>query len=109
MDALDTLIHGGNNMKRIIAIIISVIMVCFIFVGCSETNHKASSENHRFIEIESDLEMDSSGITVRGNTIYADKETGVMYLVFYGANRAGITVLLDADGKPLLYDFDKKR
>ena len=103
----DILILGGNIMKKVIAIILSVLFICFIFVGC-ETEYKATAnETKRFIEIESDLEMDSSGITVRGNTIYVDKETGVMYLVFYGAKRAGITVLLNADGTPMIYDFDK--
>lgn len=92
-------------MKRIIALILALIMCAAIFVGC-QTKYKATAnETKRFVEIESDMEMDSSGITVRGNTIYADRETGVMYLVFYGGNRAGITVLLGADGKPLIYDF----
>lgn len=94
-------------MKRIIAIILSVVMICFIFAGC-QTKYKATAnETKRFVEIESDMEMDSSGITVRGNTIYVDRETGVMYLVFYGANRAGITVLLNSDGTPMIYDFAK--
>lgn len=95
-------------MKRIIALILALIMCAAIFVGC-QTKYKATAnETKRFVEIESDMEMDSSGITVRGNTIYADRETGVMYLVFYGGNRAGITVLLGADGKPLIYDFEKE-
>lgn len=94
-------------MKRIIALILALIMCAAIFVGC-QTKYKATAnEAKRFVEIESDMEMDSSGITVRGNTIYADRETGVMYLVFYGGNRAGITVLLDTDGKPLIYNFEK--
>lgn len=95
-------------MKKLVAIILTVIMTCFIFAGC-QTKYKATAnETKRFIEIESDLEMDSSGLTVRGNTIYVDRETGVMYLVFYGGNRAGITVLLNADGTPMIYDFDKE-
>lgn len=92
-------------MKRIIALILALIMCAAIFVGC-QTKYKATAkETKRFVEIESDIEMDSSGTTVYGNTIYVDRETGVMYLVFYGGNRAGITVLLGADGKPLIYDF----
>ena len=93
-------------MKKVIAIILSVLFICFIFVGC-QTKYKATAnETKRFVEIESDMEMDSSGLTVRGNTIYVDRETGVMYLVFYGGNRAGITVLLNADGTPMIYDFE---
>ena len=93
-------------MKRIIALILALIMCAAIFVGCGQTKYKATAnETKRFVEIESDMEMDSSGTTVYGNTIYVDRETGVMYLVFYGGYRAGITVLLGADGKPLIYDF----
>lgn len=35
-------------------------------------------------------------------TIIADEETGVMYLIVYGPYHFGITPLLNADGTPML-------
>ena len=32
-----------------------------------------------------------------------DTQTGVQYLLHYNSNAAGLTVLVDAEGKPLLY------
>lgn len=94
-------------MKRIIAIMLSVIMVCFIFVGCSETSsEKPEDKPFRFVEINEEVQYDSSGFEIYRSYIYADKETGVMYLLISGGNRAGVTVLLDTDGKPLIYNFD---
>ncbi len=36
--------------------------------------------------------------------IIADKETGVQYLVFQDIQEGGMTVLVDENGKPLLYE-----
>jgi hypothetical protein len=36
--------------------------------------------------------------------IWVDKETRVQYM--YNVNQGGICVIVDADGKPLLYDGD---
>ena len=38
-----------------------------------------------------------------GNEIWVDTQTGVQYLLHYNGNAAGLTVLVDAEGKPLLY------
>ncbi len=35
--------------------------------------------------------------------IYVDRETGVQYLVITSGQGAGVTPLIGADGKPLLY------
>ncbi len=37
-----------------------------------------------------------------GTQILADKETGVNYLYHYDGYGGGLTVMLDADGKPLV-------
>ena len=38
-----------------------------------------------------------------GNEIWVDTETGVQYLYHAAGNSGGLTVLVDAEGKPLLY------
>jgi hypothetical protein len=40
--------------------------------------------------------------------IYADKDTGVMYLYMGNGNGGGLTVMLNADGTPKIYDFNSK-
>lgn len=39
-----------------------------------------------------------------GNHIYVDKETRVQYLFVREGYGGGLTVLVDADGKPILYE-----
>ena len=38
-----------------------------------------------------------------GNEIWVDNQTGVQYLFHFSGSAAGLTVLVDVDGKPLLY------
>jgi len=40
---------------------------------------------------------------VPSTKIIVDKVTGVQYLVYEGYQRGGMTVLVDQNGKPLLY------
>ena len=58
------------------------------------TDGNVNASNDRFILVrdEGDLE------------IYCDKKTKVMYLVKSVYKGGGITLLVDADGKPLLYE-----
>ncbi len=45
---------------------------------------------------------DQSGWTAN-HQVWVDRETGVQYLAVAIGQGAGVTPLLDADGKPLLY------
>ena len=40
-------------------------------------------------------------------TIYLDTETGVLYLQAVSGYGGGLTPLLDADGKPTVWELDK--
>ncbi len=40
--------------------------------------------------------------TLNASEIWVDKETGVNYLFHYFGNAAGLTALLDSDGKPVI-------
>ena len=42
-----------------------------------------------------------------GSQIWVDRETGVQYLWHADGYAGGLTVLLDAEGKPLLYKENK--
>ena len=56
-----------------------------------------SKENERFVKI---LTEGSSFGEVR--ILYVDKETGVTYLFIKAGYGAGLTPLLDAEGKPII-------
>ena len=43
------------------------------------------------------------GSAFAGNEIWVDNQTGVQYLFHFDGSAAGLTVLVDAEGKPLLY------
>ena len=61
----------------------------------------ASKEN-RFVKTYS-----QGGLDVM--EIWVDKETGVNYLFHWNGSAAGLTPLLDAEGKPVVtYDADEK-
>lgn len=81
-------------MKRIIAAILTMLLV----VGCAKVEKAQEIEKRvnvsRFVQVE-------SAVTWQ---VVADRETGVMYAVSAGTYNLGtFTLLVDADGKPLLW------
>ena len=87
-------------MKKIIIsllIIIGIVLTGWLLKDVTISNNYA--ENGRFIQIYNQ----SSNISNDGFRIYYDKKTKVMYLVSDIYKGGGITVLVDRDGKPLLY------
>lgn len=93
-----------------IKVLLSVfIAMMVLFCGCSEVELDYSAFEKggvvesvtRFKKVESWMDDGTSF------TVYYDPETRVMYIytLFVGYNRAGsaLTVMVDADGKPLLY------
>lgn len=82
-------------MKKIVAIILVLMMSCFIFAGCG------TKENSRLVIIDSNVESEDR----MWSRLYADKQTNVVYLFTEG----GVTVLLNSDGTPVLYDFEKEK
>lgn len=51
------------------------------------------------------IHKDASGMA--GCKIIVDKNTGVQYLYAYDGYGGGVTVLVDRDGKPILYSSVK--
>ena len=87
-------------MKRIVAIILVVIMSCFIFAGCGGTK-----ENSRFVIIDSNVESEER----ISSALYADKQTNVVYWFTKSGYAQTMTVLLNSDGTPVLYDFENNK
>ena len=83
-------------MKHILIIITALIIL--LATGCGKVENKTDQEPvnvSRFERVEYNFVWE----------IVADRETGVMYAVSRGGyNQGTFTVLVDADGKPLIYD-----
>ena len=56
-----------------------------------------AKKEQRFIKV-----MEDSGF-ISSSEVLVDTQTGVQSLLHYNGNAAGLTVLVDAEGKPLLY------
>lgn len=57
----------------------------------------AKKENDRFIKV-----LEESGI-ITNSEVWVDTQTGVQYLYHACGSFGGLTVLVDAEGKPLLH------
>lgn len=84
-------------MKKIVCLTL-VLMIVLAFIGCSEqksdnTETDNTETTDRFIVVYSDF----------SNAIYADKETNVLYFWHCGGYSGGLSVMLDENGKPLLW------
>jgi len=74
--------------------VIAMIVMLLLVVGCARVENAEAKETSRFVQVE----MATSW------RIVADKETGVMYAVSFGVyNNGTFTLLVDADGNPLIY------
>ena len=87
-------------MKKIIFCILIFVLI-FAFVGCEKETENGNDlykvcENVSMVEVEKTQDF----------IIYVHKETKVMYLYENRYNRGGITIMLDENGKPLLWDGD---
>lgn len=87
-----------KKIKLTILIIVIVVMM-FILSGC--TSSVAETEN-RFKKIYSE-ELDTYTYLI----IICDKETKVMYSYTFSPRKtmsSALTILVDSEGKPLLYE-----
>ena len=56
-----------------------------------------AKKDSRFVKV-----LEDSGF-ISSSEIWVDTQTGVQYLFHFNGNAAGLAVLVDAEGKPLLY------
>lgn len=83
--------------KLIISLFITmlIILIGWLLKDIAIPNVNATDNRFILVHKEDDLK------------IYCDKKTKVMYLVKSIYKGGGITVLVDADGKPLLYEGEE--
>lgn len=92
--------------KKIIAAIVTATL---LLTGCSDmANVSVEQDNTEdtIVQVEDTMVQVEEG---RGYRIYADKDTGVMYLYLYIMQRGGggLAVMLNADGTPKIWQGEK--
>lgn len=86
-------------MKKFLTVILLVVVCCVIFSGCGKTKKVEASEvDERFL-ILNDTNNSMNGY----RQIIVDRETGVMYLFVVCGGKGGLTIMVNADGNPLIY------
>lgn len=85
-------------MKKIISVVLIITSILLLLVGCSESTKQSNKENT--------YEKYSFTTIMRShdyNIVYQN-ETKVMYVMSTGyCNIGNFTVLVDENGKPMLY------
>ena len=76
--------------KKLIA---AIITAALLIAGCSDTANVSAGQDNTMVLVESGRSYD----------IYADKDTGVMYLYIWQRYGGGLTVMLNADGTPKIW------
>lgn len=75
-------------MKK--ALLISLAILCSLLAGCGNEDTKYTKH---------DVDVFDYPYKQR---IYVDKETGVQYIYISAGNQCGLSVRLDANGKPMV-------
>jgi hypothetical protein len=91
----------SETMQKVVtyaaAVLVSIVVctvVLFVMLSLGKQSEK-EEQGERFVTVEKNFSY----------FITYDKETGVMYAVSNGINNAGtFTLLVDKDGKPLIYE-----
>lgn len=76
-------------------LVVCAVIIGMLLCGCSNSDTDRDT-NDRFITVEEDGYY----------SILVDTDTDVMYLQYIGGPYKGITVLLNADGAPMLWNGD---
>jgi len=92
-----------HKFKRVLAIGVIVIMMVTLLAGCDGGREVYKdiddSDVGRFREVYYQKVPGGNFMY-----IYADSETGVMYVFVKDGYGGGLTVMVDENGKPLLWD-----
>ena len=89
-----------KNIKKHIVAIAVFVFVMFTFLGCNTVD----GANDMFTKVCSKKNFVHGDIYV-----YRENTTDVMYMIYSSGYKGGLTVMLDADGSPLLYSEWKDR
>ena len=92
-------------MKKFLAIYLCVLIFAFSLTACGSSGEAADASTNRFYAVDRCFIDDPTTIDGDYRTyILVDRETKVCYLYGPAGNRSFMTALLDAEGKPLLWE-----
>lgn len=94
-------------MKKLLLLILIGSMCLLMLLGCSTSSDETVetvTDETRFKVVYSDYPSDNPSSDAMRTRILVDTETGVMYLYITGGQRAGLTIMEDANGNPLLWE-----
>jgi hypothetical protein len=98
-------------MKRLFLVLLLLVLV-FSISGCEDNPHMIPEDERRFEIVYDTFDLSNSGSYALYTTIFVDKETGIAYIFVRGdspSGSSGLTVMLDEDGNPLIWDTHKGR
>lgn len=93
-----------KRVKRYIAIMLICVLAVSILTGCDNTVSKSKDFDENGTDYT--FTLISSGSRM---SLYKENITDVMYLVYHIGYKGSLTVMLDADGTPLLYSEWKEK
>lgn len=101
--------------KKIFIVMMFLISICLGgLCGCTTQSCEAScepleyAENVRYIRQKTTASGKPTLIDVTNNaSVIIDMHTGVQYIFYEGANRIGMSPLLDSDSSPILADMNE--
>ena len=82
-------------MKKFISLVLALVLI-FALVGCTGASSDKETTSDRFVRVYSEY----------SSCIYVDSETNVMYFWHSGVYSGGLSVMLDENGDPLLWEGD---
>lgn len=82
-------------MKKLISLVLALVFI-FALAGCNGGSSDNETISDRFVKVYSEY----------SSCIYVDSETNVMYFWHSGCYSGGLSVMLDENGDPLLWEGD---
>lgn len=76
---------------KLFAIFVAIVLCACLLAGC-ESNVNTNHSDFVFIERDGQFEY-----------VY-HKDTGVIYVMYFNANQAAMTVMLNPDGTPMIWE-----
>ena len=87
------------KLTKFLTLCLAVLMLAFCLSAC-ETEAAEEECADRFEKIGKNEKIDASV----HSTIFVDKKTGVMYLFVDTSYGSGVTVMVDENGNPLIWE-----
>lgn len=78
-------------------ILVAILAAILLIAGCSDMVNVSEGQDNTMVLVESGQEY----------LIYADNDTGVMYLYITISTGGGLTVMLNADGTPKIWQEEE--